>query len=374
MMKNKIESIQILRGLAALSVVMFHYRFYLVPEDGDLTIPDQLFGWGAIGVDLFFVISGFIMIYVTRETQSGFSSSLKFLGSRLTRILPTYYIILLFAFLTGGAMSTFHYPEKVSNLISALTFQPYQLDPAPLYTPGKGMYNVRWTLNYEIYFYIAFGMCLLFKNRVILLATWFLLPIVISYLLTSNVTFSTSGYKFNSVIARFVTNPIILEFGIGALAGYAYFILRNKFKFNSCYLSLAIFLVVVAGIFYNFFNGYNLTSAFVFFFLVLIFALQNKYILKFTPKPLITLGNISFSLYLIHNPLAIFISGKVENVYPNAMHTTAGFIILLAASIPAAMLCHKYLEIMLTNKIRSLIKKIQEEVSSKNKAAIKRFR
>lgn len=49
-MKNKIESIQILRGLAALSVVMFHYRFYLAPNGTDFTIPNKL--WDGVRLAL----------------------------------------------------------------------------------------------------------------------------------------------------------------------------------------------------------------------------------------------------------------------------------------------------------------------------------
>lgn len=356
-MKNKIESIQILRGLAALSVVMFHYRFYLVPNGTDFTIANKLFGWGSIGVDLFFVISGFIMVFVTNENKSGVGSSLKFLGNRLTRILPTYYIILLFAFLAGGAMSTFHYPDKIANLISALTFHPYLPNTAPLYTPHAGMFNVRWTLNYEIYFYIAFSVCLLFKRRLIFLAAWFLAPMIAAYLLTSNITLLTSGYQFQSVLARFLTNPIILEFGLGVLAGYSYLFLHKKVHFKSCYLSILAIIIVSVGIAIKYLHGYSLISAVAFFFLVLIFAIQDNQIIKLTPKILITLGNVSFSWYLIHVPLADFISSKVEKIYPNSMHTTTGFILLLALSVPAAILCHKYLEIKLTQKIRRLIQK-----------------
>ncbi|WP_051124346.1 acyltransferase family protein [Erwinia tracheiphila] len=130
-MKNKIESIQILRGLAALAVVLFHYRFYLVPDGADRTVPDSLFSWGGIGVDLFFVISGFIMVYVTDGKGYGLKTSVSFIVNRLIRIVPMYYLILLVAFLTGGAMSTFHYAGKVDNLISALTFRPYLQSPAP---------------------------------------------------------------------------------------------------------------------------------------------------------------------------------------------------------------------------------------------------
>jgi len=357
-MKNKIEAIQILRGLAALSVVMFHYRFYLVPDGADRTIPDQLFGWGAIGVDLFFVISGFIMVYVTSDKGHGIKTSIKFIISRLIRILPIYYILLLFAFLTSGAMSTFHYPEKTSNLISALTLHPYLSEPAPLYIPDSGMYNIRWTLNYEIYFYLAFSICLLVKSRLTALCSWFLLPIVLAYSLTSTFTLSTQGYDFSSTMFRFLTNPIILEFGIGVLAGYVYLYLKNKDILKSVYWSALCLALIVAGITLGQLQAYNVISACAFFFLVLFFALQNQQILKFTPKPLIMLGNISFSWYLIHNSLAGFISEKVEQIYPGAMHSTIGFIILIISSIFFSWLSHKYLEIKLTVKLRSLIGKI----------------
>ncbi|TLI63276.1 acyltransferase [Escherichia sp. E1130] len=354
-MKSKIESIQILRGLAALSVVLFHYRFYLVPDGADRTIPDQLFGWGAIGVDLFFVISGFIMVYVTHDKAPGLKSSINFVVNRLTRIIPAYYIILLFAFLTSGAMSTFHYSDKTANLLSALTFHPYLTDPAPLYIDSNSMYNIRWTLNYELYFYLAFSICLLFKNRFIALGLWFLTPLAVVYFLMPELTFSTGGYNFHSVSARFLTNPIILEFGIGVLAGYAYIALNKKIKIKSCILSFVCLVLIAAGIINHKLGGYSLLSALSFFFLVLLFALQNDYILKFTPQFFIVLGNISFSWYLLHNPLAYFISRYIEKITPGIMHNTIGFMILLFTSMTMAYFSHKYIEIKLTNKIRVLL-------------------
>lgn len=305
------------------------------------------------------------MVYITSDKGYGAKTSLNFIINRLTRILPIYYILLLFAFLTGGATSTFHYPEKVTNLISALTFQPYLSNPAPLYIPESGMYNIRWTLNYEVYFYIAFSFCLLIKSRFILSGAWFLLPMAFTYLLTSNFTLSTHGYEFSSVTLQFFTNPIILEFGIGALAGYAYLYLHNRIIFKSVYLSALCLILIAAGIIFGQLKAYNVISASAFFFLVLSFALQNQQILKFTPKPLITLGNISFSWYLIHNSLAGFISGKVEKMFPGAMHTTIGFVILLALSVFVAWLTHKYLEIKLTKKIRTLLKKITPSFSTR---------
>ncbi|HBL7130421.1 TPA: acyltransferase [Serratia marcescens] len=357
-MKDKIESIQILRGLAALSVVLFHYRYYLVPDGSSVAIPNMLFGWGAIGVDLFFVISGFIMVYITNDKTVGMKASFEFIVNRLTRILPTYYIILLFVFLTGGAMSIFHYPEKTNTLISALTFHPYTNSPAPLYINDEGMFNVRWTLNYELYFYLAFSLCLLVRHRLLALACWFSFPAILACFTGQNVTFLTAGYEFNSSLLRFFTNPIIIEFGFGMLTGYLYkhFKGRNeKLFFALAILTLAttIYLVVTGRL-----PAYNLSTSFVFSLLVLFFALGNNIIVKVTPSPVIVLGNISFSWYLLHSPLASFISDKVEKEHPNLMHSSLGFIALIAISILIAFLSHKYIEIKLSNGIRLIIKKL----------------
>ncbi|CAI1580720.1 Uncharacterized protein conserved in bacteria [Serratia marcescens] len=356
-MKDKIESIQILRGLAALSVVLFHYRYYLVPDGSSVAVPNMLFGWGAIGVDLFFVISGFIMVYITNGKPGGVKASFEFIVNRLTRILPTYYIILLFVFLTGGAMSIFHYPEKTNTLISALIFHPYTNSPAPLYINDEGMFNVRWTLNYELYFYLAFSLCLLVRYRFLALACWFSFPAILACFTGQNVTFSTAGYEFNSSLLRFFTNPIIIEFGFGMLSGFVYNHLKGRNE--KLFFSLAIltfastsYLVVVGWL-----PAYNLSTSFVFSLLVLFFALSNNMIVKVTPSPVIVLGNISFSWYLLHSPLASFVSDKVEKAHPNLMHSSLGFIALITTSILTAILSHKYIEIRLSNSIRTIIKK-----------------
>jgi len=351
-MKNKIESIQILRGLAALAVVLFHYRFYLVPDGADRTGPDALFSWGGIGVDLFFVISGFIMNYVTDDKGYGLKTSAHFMVNRLIRILPMYYLILLVAFFTDGAMSIFHYADKVDNFISALTFKPYLPSPAPLYIESSGMYNVRWTLNYEMYFYLAFALCLLIKPRRIALFFWFSLPVVVAGYLSGNVTLGTQGYAFDSVLARFLTNPIILEFAFGVLAGYFYKKFNRYVEDKSALLPMLLLIAIGIGIYQQKLTAFNLLSAMAFSALVLSFALYSQAITRVFPRLFITLGNISFSLYLIHIPLANFISDKTEKVLPGIMHTVPGFFILIFMSILVAYLTYHYIEIKLTRFLR----------------------
>ncbi|MFW0766680.1 acyltransferase family protein [Trabulsiella odontotermitis] len=349
---KKLDSIQILRGIAALSVVMFHFRFLLVPEGANRTIPDALFGWGAIGVDLFFVISGFIMYYITSDKESGFKTTCDFIINRAIRIMPLYYIVLMFAFATGGAMSTFHYQEKIDNLISAMTFTPYLRDYAPLYILESGMLNVRWTLNYELYFYSALALCLLFRHRMILLFIWFIAPAVISFAVLSEVTVSTKGYDYDSVMMMFVTNPIILEFGMGIASGWAYKKINQTYRLKSIFLPVAMLLMVGMGIYLKKFTAYNLVSGIAFSVLVLVFALHNQTITRLFPKFMITLGNISFSLYLIHNPLMGFIHRKIDKAYPYAINNAFGFIAMIFIVLIVAYVSHRYIEMSLSGKLR----------------------
>jgi peptidoglycan/LPS O-acetylase OafA/YrhL len=92
----KLQSIQILRGIAALLVVIFHVRAQEMLAIGGNGLAEMPFLNGFVnngfaGVDLFFVISGFIMVYVTDGVRPGIRSSLDFLFARATRIYPLWW-------------------------------------------------------------------------------------------------------------------------------------------------------------------------------------------------------------------------------------------------------------------------------------------
>jgi len=352
---QKLDSIQVLRGIAALSVVLFHYRFWLAPLYGDLTIPNKYLGWGAGGVDLFFVISGFIMVYITSKKPSGIKGALFFITERLTRILPTYYIILFTAFYFTWEIGVFTDPKIIANLISALTFLPNTTDYPPLYVDASGLYVVRWTLNYELYFYAVFGICILLNKKLPILIGWIICSIIAGVYFTSKLTFETSGYKIEPPLFSFLTNPIIIEFFIGALAGYTYqYLQKSSDKIKRGFALISI-IIVGLGFSYGFIQGWNVGFAVILYFVVVTFALFNDFITKYTPSFFIMLGNISFSWYLLHNQVASYISWQVEANNPGVMHSTLGFFSLLAISILLAYISHKLLEVWLTNKIRDAI-------------------
>jgi exopolysaccharide production protein ExoZ len=192
---GEVRSIQYLRGIAAFGVLVFH----AAERAGGH------FGVGAAGVDIFFVISGFIMWVVTcRKTPSPGD----FLVRRVQRIVPLYWAITLLV--VGVALAI---PGSFPNLqvtfealIKSLFFVPYR-DPggliAPLIVPG-------WTLNYEMFFYLLFAGGLLAPAR---LRAW-----IVTAALVLLVAVRPLLDAQNPIVATY-TDPILLEFGAGVWLG-----------------------------------------------------------------------------------------------------------------------------------------------------------
>lgn len=359
-MNRKLESLQALRGVAALLVLLFHYRFYLRGDDeSGTTIWDALFGWGIIGVDIFFIISGFIMVYTTQHYMQGCSSAKRFLLNRAIRIIPLYYFGLLVAFLFGGAMSTFHYPEKVQNLLSALTFTVYKTSVTPHYIDDGGMYNIRWTLNYEIYFYLAFALCLMMKHRILALICWGgLMTCVIPALAGFQPTLSVQGYDFQTPTIAFITNPLLLEFLIGVFAGYIYLQLKRRIvlvrlPLISSTVAIGLLCYIVFGVYSGRIRALNLESTIVLGLLVLFLTLGEQVLQAYIPRVLKYVGNISFSLYLLHNPIGIAVMKQMGPVGQSAFKGIPTILLATLLSILVAHLTHKYIEIGLTRTLKN---------------------
>ncbi|EJF0328859.1 acyltransferase [Salmonella enterica] len=362
-MRTKFNSLQALRGVAALLVVLFHYRGFL--NDGakeSPTIWDKLFSPGIIGVDIFFIISGFIMVYTTWHYMRGKASLVRFLLNRAIRIIPLYYICLVIAFLLEGAMSTFHYPDKVQNILSALTFTLYKTSTSPLYIDEGGTYNIRWTLNYEIYFYLVFALCLLVKHRVLALVTWGILvtsiiPVIAGYQPAIN----EQGYPFSSPYFGFLTNPILLEFIIGVIVGWLYIKIKENFTSRKIDLlssisAVVILVFIIGGIYTGSVHALDRKSSLVLGLLVLSITLAESVLLAFIPRFLTYVGNISFSLYLLHSAVGLAVVKRVGAVGDSTFKMMPSVLLAVGISIFVAHFTHKYIEINLTQKIKNKLK------------------
>ena len=155
-MRQKFLSIQYLRGLAAIMVLASHALLYPLVEHH---MGYSRLGW--LGVILFFVISGFIMVAITGD---GRFSAGDFLRRRAIRIVPMYWgatlIAAMLALLAPQMFKTTVY--DTGQLVLSLLFVPF-------YNPGSQgihpLYKLGWTLNYEVFFYACFALLAFFGAR-----------------------------------------------------------------------------------------------------------------------------------------------------------------------------------------------------------------
>jgi exopolysaccharide production protein ExoZ len=199
-----IVSLQYLRGVAAMMVVAFH-AFDVLARLGSGGDSEQ-FMIGLAGVDIFFVISGFIMWIMA---EKAYPSPTEFIRKRLIRIVPLYWALTLFlatvAVVKPDLLSTAVFDP--AHFVASMLFIPWphpKLDAAvPLLIPG-------WTLNYEMAFYVIFAACLLVPPR------WRL-----GSLLGTLGTLAVIGlFVKKGGALGFYTDTLVLEFAAGAVLAW----------------------------------------------------------------------------------------------------------------------------------------------------------
>lgn len=203
-MSKNIENIQALRGLAALLVLLSHVSLYESRTNFNPILPNNLFELGGAGVDLFFVISGYVMMLISGFGSSGVVHARNFFVRRAVRIYPLYWFFTLVVILIVSVQ-----PQLINREggISQLCYwKSFFLIPdvekAPLV--GQG-----WTLIHEMYFYIAFSVVVIFKNknRYYFIGLWFFLLILFNSVFESP---NTPAFKI-------ITNQLTFEFLFGCL-------------------------------------------------------------------------------------------------------------------------------------------------------------
>jgi len=163
----RLSSIQALRGIAALLVLVFHIAEIQRSVIG--TGPDTIWlsGWwngGYSGVDLFFVISGFIMVYVTQNKAGSWRHSLQFLYARIVRIYPVWWvfsgIMALYFWQAYGVPADIERANISGGLGAYLLRSVLLLPQAAVPVLGLG-----WSLIHEVYFYLVFALILCVPRR-----------------------------------------------------------------------------------------------------------------------------------------------------------------------------------------------------------------
>ena len=211
---GKIVTLQFARAAAALMVVATHALFEaskLVGPGHAIPRLNAAVPFGA-GVDIFFVISGFVMVYVSdgRKGRPGYPR--EYLRARLTRIVPPYWFyttVMAAGLLVAPGLADTARLTPRSALYSYLFFPGWAEEARPLLSLG-------WTLNYEVFFYVAFFLALLLLGRRAVAGT------VAAFCVLAGLWFAPVPLP---AAARFWFEPIILEFCLGA--GVAWLYLRG---------------------------------------------------------------------------------------------------------------------------------------------------
>lgn len=318
---GRLLNVQALRGIAAMLVVFAHLQFYERSFGGD-SVLSPLLKMGMSGVDLFFVISGFIMVYVTRNRkyEKRFRQVPKFLFSRITRIYPVYWFVTIIYVLIY-----FNIPDILwdSDALPKMNFiTTFSLLPNMIHAP---IVSVGWTLVFEMQFYIIFAFFLLFKRK-------YLIPLLLFWAVLIAIAPST-GFEAYIVsihskapipglahFERLITHPYSWEFIGGALVAHYFQRIKTLKVVSSGVLLLGIALAVFIAYSpdtipddLSFFR--NGSSRVLVMGAISLLILYSSVTLELAgvvfPKFLQILGDWSYSIYLSHILVIKFITKQL---------------------------------------------------------------
>lgn len=342
---GRLEHVQALRGLAAMLVLVSH----LVLIEGRTATDPLLHGaleWGMMGVDLFFVISGFIMVHVTRDwTEGGGKKVPEFLFARATRIYPLYWIVSAALFMVWLVRPDMVFSSSANDpqLLNSLLLVPAYAYP---------MLEVGWTLVYEMMFYLLFAFLLFLPRRwrPLGLLAWAALVLIGNAL----------GWQGTSALAFHLFSPLVLEF----LAGAGVALIYHRVSGNRR-LALILCAVGLTGLLVWFFGGQpfedqwprvlrlTLPAAA----LLLGAAWLDRHGVR-APRFAVTLGDWSYSLYLTHLLSLVAVAKLWTLVGLAALPSPFLIAVLITTSLIVAGLTYRLIENPLVDMARAARKRL----------------
>ena len=340
---RQIHAVQAHRALAALAVVAFHSTVlwqnkaalgYVSPWEN-----------GNAGVDLFFVISGFIIVLSSRSLATRRGGWRTFIELRLIRLVPMYWLATAAkdVAVTAAPGMALHTHASIWNTVASFLFVPsYNAEGviAPLLPVG-------WTLSFEMLFYMVFALALFSA----LDAVMFVAPIMMVLALVSG--FMPKDWPAFTSLA----DPLVLEFVLGMLVARA-FLSRRLQAIPSCVaipLGLAglLCLAVVPThgnwqrcCFWGIPASVTLTACLA----------MEAHLTRIMPRLLIKLGEASYSLYLTHGfflPVIGMVVFKI-GLSPEEAGMTLMSSCLIISSV-ASLLVYRFVEVPLTRGLRHLL-------------------
>ncbi len=316
--RGTIHSIQMLRAVAAASVVYFH-----------ISNPVK---FGSFGVDVFFVLSGFVIAMVIGTTRP---SAATFMRDRLTRIIPLYWILscLVFAAAFVAPYLFNSTTADLGNLVKSLLFVPYYKENGLLYP----ILFVGWSLNYEIAFYLAMALSLVLARAH---------PFLVGGTIVLVLFGAARAIGPVTAMTEFLSNERVVEFAMGLAVWH---VTRKRFTVPGplaaagCAASYGLMAFFEAArVDAPWLILYGLPSV-----VLLICTVQlDRYVRNGRVVRVLThLGNASYATYLSH-PYVVELARKVAPRLSDTftINTVAGTVITLAAALSVGSILYVVLD------------------------------
>jgi peptidoglycan/LPS O-acetylase OafA/YrhL len=311
MQRADISMVQALRAAACLLVVAYHT---LQAGAGEAAI--RAWPNGSAGVDLFFIISGYVMVVSTATLRRRPHPGRTFLRRRLRRIAPLYWLLTLgkLAVTTLAPAATPHTNPTAWNIVASLLFIPSR-DAAGLVRPPL---PVGWTLNFEFFFYALFALTL----------AWRVPPLALTPVLAAAALagfFRTAAWPAPLMLA----NGMVLEFAAGmALATFPPRLPPRAALWLLPAAAALLLAVPLTGPWR--FLTWGVPAAGL---LAAARALEPSLGPRL-PRALLAIGDASYAIYLVHPFLVPAI----------APHGTLGALAAVPLSVAAGLLVHRYVD------------------------------
>lgn len=326
-------NIQAARAFAALAVAYFHISL----QARYLPVV------GYVGVDVFFVISGFIMSLILDSGED------HFFYRRITRIVPLYWAMSVAVFIIAMispsllASST----ANTENLLKSLFFIPYVKESGLM----QPILFLGWTLNYEMYFYLVISVALFVASGSAAVG------VAVLGMTIASAAIPLTGCSAAPCI--FYASPIVLEFAWGWLAYRAYCACARRVSQTGLPLFAAAGLVALAALVWIDKAGWagapHFSAGMPAFAVIVVATAAEAAGWRALWRPLLLLGNASYALYLSHPyventymKLAARLAPKLDPTL-----TWAGFIACMAAVCTVGISLHLLVERPLLHLIRS---------------------
>jgi len=349
---TEFRGIQTLRGLAACMVVAFHAtQLWSEHVHANLTWAN-----GALGVDIFFVLSGFVMAYATRTKKGGPHPAREFMERRLVRIVPLYWIVTALTMLKLLAAKLVprlenpgpHFNLSTGYVLCSLFFIPYRNSLNAI----QPIVAVGWTLTYEMFFYVLFACALALGISEVS----FLGPIMIG--LTALGVWH-GGFQ---IAIGVWTSPLLLEFLAGVLIAHIVASGVRVWSWAAGIIAVASIVALCtlpAGIFFGFaWLSREMFAILLVFGVVMLEAQIGKKI----PRWAIWIGDASYSLYLIHLlvfAIVVTLAAKMGLLRVGAIHLSAEVetvLLFMAPSILVSLALYRWVEAPINNALRRQLK------------------